>query len=89
MLYALSHGGLRFKAVAKAAGMVEVLRKVEKMGSERAREKVRRILEMMRVKEEDEEDVDWEELLDSGLGSRTWVRQRSGLGESTANSSEF
>ncbi|XP_061371498.1 U-box domain-containing protein 40-like [Gastrolobium bilobum] len=86
VMYALSHGGLRFKAVAKAAGVVEVMQKVEKMGSERAKEKVRRILEMMRGKDKEEEDVDWEELLDSGLGHRTRGRLSSGLDESTSNS---
>ncbi|OIW06684.1 hypothetical protein TanjilG_04080 [Lupinus angustifolius] len=89
VMYALSHGGLRFKALAKAAGVVEVLQKVEKVGSERAREKVRRILEMMRGKEEEEEDVDWEDLLDSGLGCRTRGRHCSELDDSNANSSEF
>ncbi|KAK7266199.1 hypothetical protein RIF29_18841 [Crotalaria pallida] len=89
VMYALSHGGLRFKAVAKAAGVVEVLQKVEKVGSERAREKVRRILEIMRRKESEEEDVDWEELLDSGLGCRSRGRHGSELDESIANSSEF
>ncbi|KAI4351503.1 hypothetical protein L6164_005869 [Bauhinia variegata] len=89
VLYALSQGGLRFKATAKAAGAVEVLQKAGKIGSERMKEKVKRILEMMRGKEEEEEDVDWEELLDSGLGSRSRVWHNAGLGESTANSSEF
>ncbi|XP_047173186.1 U-box domain-containing protein 40 [Vigna umbellata] len=89
VMYALSHGGLRFKAVAKAAGLVEVLQKVEKVGSERARHKVRKILEMMRAKEVEEEDVDWEELLDSGLGCRTRGRLGGGLDESSANSAEF
>ncbi|KAG5081979.1 hypothetical protein JHK84_052017 [Glycine max] len=89
VMYALSHGGLRFKAVAKAAGVVEVLQKVEKMGSERARRKVRKILEIMRTKEVEEEDVDWEELLDSGLGCRTRSRLGGGLDESSANSAEF
>ncbi|KAK7316401.1 hypothetical protein VNO77_35414 [Canavalia gladiata] len=89
VMYALSHGGLRFKAVAKAAGVVEVLQKVEKNASERAKHKVRKILEMMRAKEVEEEDVDWEELLDSGLGCRTRSRIGSGLDESTANSAEF
>ncbi|XP_028771131.1 U-box domain-containing protein 40 [Neltuma alba] len=82
-LYELSHGGLRFKAVARAAGVVEALKKEEKVGSERAREKVKRILEMMRVKEEsDEDDVDWEGLLDSGLSSLSRVCVSS---ESTVN----
>ena len=89
VMYALSHGGLRFKAVAKAAGLVEVLQKVEKVGSERCRYKVRKILEMMRAKEVEEEDVDWEELLDSGLGCRTRGRLGGGLDESSANSAEF
>ncbi|KAE9620061.1 hypothetical protein Lal_00040218 [Lupinus albus] len=87
LMHVLSHGGLRFKALAKAAGVVEVLQKVEKVGSERARVKVRRILEMMRGKEDEEEDVDWEALLESGLGCRTRGRQGSELDESVANSS--
>lgn len=87
-LYGLSHGGLRFKGLAKAAGAVEVLREVEKSGSERGREKARRMLEMMRGRDkEEEEEVDWEELLDSGLGSRT--RCQLGGGGSCVNSSEF
>ncbi|KAJ7974511.1 RING-type E3 ubiquitin transferase [Quillaja saponaria] len=89
VLYALSHGGLRFKALAKAAGVVDVLRKVENWGSERGREKVRRILEMMRGREEEEEDADWEELLDWGLGSRTRSRLGGVMSESSVNSSEF
>ena len=48
-LHALSQGGFRFKGLAKAAGAVEVLREVEDRGSERAREKAKRILEMMRT----------------------------------------
>ncbi|KAL2335612.1 hypothetical protein Fmac_016825 [Flemingia macrophylla] len=88
VMYALSHGGLRFKAVAKAAGVVEVLQKVE-VRSERGRHKVRKILEVMRAKEVEEEDVDWEELLDSGLGCRTRSRLVGGFDESTANSAEF
>ncbi|MED6175561.1 hypothetical protein PIB30_079548 [Stylosanthes scabra] len=72
VLYVLSHGGLRFKAVAKAAGMVEALEKVENgLGNQRAKEKARRVLEIMKGKEDEEEEVDWEELLDSGLSSRS------------------
>ncbi|KAM1323698.1 hypothetical protein PS2_044554 [Malus domestica] len=88
-LYGLSYGGLRFKGLAKTAGVVEVLREVEKKGSERAREKARRMLEMMRGKEKEEEEVDWEELLDSGFGSRTRCQPGGGLGGLSANSSEF
>ncbi|OIV90306.1 hypothetical protein TanjilG_13161 [Lupinus angustifolius] len=87
VMYALSHGGLRFKALAKDAGVVEVLQKVEKVGSERAQEKARRILEMLRVKEDEDEDVDWDALLESGLGCRTRSRQGSELDDSVANSS--
>ena len=54
-----------------------------------ARRKVRKILEIMRTKEVEEEDVDWEELLDSGLGCRTRSRLGGGLDESSANSAEF
>ncbi|KAL5742351.1 hypothetical protein ACOSP7_029083 [Xanthoceras sorbifolium] len=88
VLYGLSHGGLRFMGLAKAARMEEVLRKVERVAGERARAKVKRMLEMMkaRVEEGEEEEVDWEEVLESGLNSRT--RFRPG-GESSVNSSEF
>lgn len=71
-LYGLSHGGLRFKGLAKEAGAEEVLRKVEEQGSKRARVKARRILEVMRERDEEEEEVvDWEKLLNSGELSRT------------------
>ncbi|CBI34978.3 unnamed protein product, partial [Vitis vinifera] len=68
-LYALSFGGSRFKGLAKEAGAMETLMRVEKIGSERAREKAKKILEIMR--EKTEEGLDWEALLDSGLVSRT------------------
>lgn len=48
-LHALSQGGFRFRGLAKEAGAVEVLREVEERGSERAREKAKRILQMMRT----------------------------------------
>ncbi|XP_057983175.1 U-box domain-containing protein 40 [Malania oleifera] len=94
VLYGLSQGGLRFKVAAREAGAVEVLWKVEREGSERAKEKARRMLEMMKGKEkETEEEVDWEELLDLGLGlglsSRTRSRLGSVLGGSSVNSTEF
>ncbi|KAK4488482.1 hypothetical protein RD792_004246 [Penstemon davidsonii] len=63
--YGLSYGGLRFKGLAKEAGAEEVLRKVEETGSERGKEKARRILEVLREKDEEEEEIDWEELLNS------------------------
>jgi hypothetical protein len=85
VMYALSHGGLRFKAVAKEVGVVEMLEKIEKMKSEKANEKVKRILDMMSEKEVEEEEVDWEELLDSGFSCRPMSRQDSGLNVASVN----
>ncbi|KAM3363929.1 U-box domain-containing protein 40 [Capsicum galapagoense] len=64
-LYGLSHGGLRFKGLAKEAAAEELLIQVEEMGSQRAKEKARKILEVLRQKDEEEEEVDWEKLLNS------------------------
>lgn len=89
ILYILSHGGLRFKAVAKEIRVVEVLQKMEKMKSEKANEKVKRILEIMSEKEMEEEEVDWEELLDSGFSGRTMSRLNNKSDESNGNSNEF
>uniref|UniRef100_A0A5B6ZA21 RING-type E3 ubiquitin transferase n=1 Tax=Davidia involucrata TaxID=16924 RepID=A0A5B6ZA21_DAVIN len=84
-LYGLSHGGLRFKGLAKEAGLEEVLlRMAEKVGSERAREKARRMLEMMKGGDEEEEEVDWVELLNSGEVSQL----SCGTDVSGANSTE-
>ncbi|GMH07969.1 hypothetical protein Nepgr_009809 [Nepenthes gracilis] len=70
-LCALSHGGLRFKGLASAAGAEEVLRKmVEEVGcSKWARGKAKRLLEVFKAREE-AEDVDWEKVLDSGFPSQ-------------------
>ncbi|RDX95298.1 U-box domain-containing protein 38, partial [Mucuna pruriens] len=62
-LYALSHRSLRFKGLAKDARVVEVLKEVEETGTERAREKARKVLHMLRTVgdgdgEEDEEFFD-------------------------------
>ncbi|XP_022134051.1 U-box domain-containing protein 40 [Momordica charantia] len=90
VLFGLSHGGLRFKGLAKTAGAMEVFMAVEKTGSERAKEKAKRMMEMMKARDEEAEDVNWEELLDSGcFGSRTRCRLAAGMDRSTANSSEF
>ncbi|ESQ46994.1 hypothetical protein EUTSA_v10027705mg [Eutrema salsugineum] len=92
VLYGLSHdGGLRFKGLAMAANAVEELTKVERSGRERAKQKARRVLEVMRAKLEDDsspenEEVDWEELLNSGSVSRSQYRLGGGDG---VNSSEF
>ncbi|XWS40795.1 hypothetical protein CRYUN_Cryun17cG0026200 [Craigia yunnanensis] len=89
ILYGLSHGGLRFKGLAKAAGAVEELVKVERTGSEPARYKARRILEMLKGRsEEEQEDMDWEVLLDSGF-NRSRFRLGGGKDGSCVNSSEF
>lgn len=79
-LFGLSQGGFRFKAVAKAAGAEEVMEVVEKTtaGRGRASEKVKRVLEVLRGREEEEEEVDWEELLntESDEASRRTVSSR-------------
>ncbi|XWS32806.1 hypothetical protein CRYUN_Cryun22dG0021200 [Craigia yunnanensis] len=90
VLYGLSHGGFRFKGLAKAAEAMEELVKVERTGREPAKEKARRMLEMLKARnEEEQEDVDWEGLLDSGLMSRTRFRLDGGKNGSCVNSSEF
>ncbi|KAE8705259.1 U-box domain-containing protein 38 [Hibiscus syriacus] len=87
-LFALSHGSLRFKGLAKEARAVEVLREVEESGSEMAKEKARRILQMMRERKEDEnEEIDWEAALESGGFSRS--RYRVGKDDLCANSTDF
>ncbi|OWM90469.1 U-box domain-containing protein 38-like [Punica granatum] len=72
-LFTLSQGNFRFKSLLKEARAVELLREVEKTGSQRAREKAKRLLEMMRGREdvESRESVDWEAFLESGEVRRT------------------
>ncbi|MFQ6627431.1 hypothetical protein Gotur_006329 [Gossypium turneri] len=87
-LFALSHGSMRFKGLAKEARAVEVLRDVEERGSERAKDKAKRILQIMRDRKEDEDDeIDWEAALESGGLSRT--RYRVGKDDFAANSTDF
>ncbi|XP_051117242.1 U-box domain-containing protein 40-like [Andrographis paniculata] len=64
-IYGLSYGGLRFKGLAKEAAAEAALRRAEAAASERGKEKVKRILEVLRDKEDEEEEIDWEELLNS------------------------
>ncbi|KAL2514659.1 U-box domain-containing protein 40 [Forsythia ovata] len=60
----LSYGRLQFKGLAKEAGAEEILEKVEKTESERTKKKANRILEVLRGKEEEEdEEIDWVNLL--------------------------
>lgn len=92
-LYSLSHGSIRFKGLAKEAGVADALREVEERGSERAREKARRILQMMK-KERDDGDGPAEDsvgVLDSAGLSRTRYRLGGGgnAGLIGANSTEF
>lgn len=61
-LFGLSQGGFRFKGLAMEAGAEEVLKKLEKGLSERVREKARRILGMIKGRDE---GLDWEKLLNS------------------------
>ncbi|GMI68425.1 Plant U-box 40 [Hibiscus trionum] len=90
VLYGLSHAGLRFKGLAKVAGAVEELAEVEKKTSGPTRDKARKMLEMLkRGSEEEQEEVDWEALLDSGLTNRTRFRPGGGKDGSCVNSSEF
>ncbi|KAL8528261.1 hypothetical protein ACS0TY_005896 [Phlomoides rotata] len=64
-IHGLSYGGLRFKGLAKEAGAEEVLKKVDETASDRLKEKARKILEVMNEKDEEDEEIDWEELLNS------------------------
>ncbi|KAJ0775715.1 putative armadillo-like helical protein [Helianthus annuus] len=65
-LYSLSIGSMRFKGLARAARATEVLRVVEETGSERAREKAKRMLMILRERD-DEEGRDWDALLEGGM----------------------
>ncbi|XP_016468472.1 U-box domain-containing protein 40-like [Nicotiana tabacum] len=88
-LYSLSHGSLRFKGLAKEAKAAEILQTVVERGSERAREKAKRMLISMRGRykeEDDEEEVDWEGVLE-GRVSR--IQYRVGRTTHNLNSTEF
>ncbi|KAG6602455.1 U-box domain-containing protein 40, partial [Cucurbita argyrosperma subsp. sororia] len=91
VLLELSYSNLRFKGLAKTAGAMEVFMAVEENGSERLQEKVKRMMESMKVREEEAGNVNWEELLDSGSSSSSQTRCRlvAGMDRSSANSSEF
>ncbi|KAI9087613.1 hypothetical protein K1719_030483 [Acacia pycnantha] len=90
-LYGMSHGSLRFKALAKEARAVEVLREVEERGSGRAREKAKRMLQMMRGggEEDDENGGGSDEALDSGGLGRTRFRVGGGRNVNAANTTSF
>ncbi|KAL6175606.1 hypothetical protein ACLB2K_052245 [Fragaria x ananassa] len=94
-LYALSHGSMRFRGLAREAKAVEVLSEIEKRGSERAREKAKRLLMIMRGGgggRREDGGMDWEGVLDSGTGvGLGGTRYRVGPGRSlhAANSTTF
>ncbi|KAG6686665.1 hypothetical protein I3843_11G030900 [Carya illinoinensis] len=92
-LWALSQGSMRFRGLAKDARAGEVLREIEERGSERAREKAKRILQMMRGREEEEEAAaakPWEGVLDSSSGvSRNRYRVGGGRNMNGPNSTTF
>ncbi|CAI9112515.1 OLC1v1012974C1 [Oldenlandia corymbosa var. corymbosa] len=74
-LFLLSHGSMRFKGLAREARAAEVLQIVVERGSERAKEKARRILVALRGRDEEEDggEIDWEGVMRGGL-SRTRCR---------------
>ncbi|EOA15039.1 hypothetical protein CARUB_v10028396mg [Capsella rubella] len=94
-LFALSHESLRFKGLAKEARAVDVLKEVEERGTERAREKAKKILQLMRerVPEDEDEDgegsVDWDRVIDSNGSIRSRFRVGGRNRMFTQNSSGF
>ncbi|KAI4341416.1 hypothetical protein MLD38_026143 [Melastoma candidum] len=92
-LFALSHGNFRFKGMLREAGAVELLEEVERRGSERAREKAKRLLEITRERDSRmEENPDWENLLEPDESSRSqFAIPRGGGGRAIVNacSTEF
>ncbi|XP_038895164.1 U-box domain-containing protein 38-like [Benincasa hispida] len=89
-LYALSQGGFRFRGLAKEAGAVEVLREVEGRGSERAREKARRILQMMRTGGSGSVEIDGVVRHGLNTGGVSWTGGvGAGLNRYSTNTTKF
>ncbi|KAG6587493.1 U-box domain-containing protein 38, partial [Cucurbita argyrosperma subsp. argyrosperma] len=101
-LYALSYGSMRFKGLAKEAGAMEVLREIAERGSDRAREKAKKILERMKMRgtfnEDDDDEEEEEEEEDANGGESSFERgglrlsrYRNGGGRSprSANTTPF
>ncbi|KAF9663594.1 hypothetical protein SADUNF_Sadunf17G0067700 [Salix dunnii] len=63
VLYGLSHGGLRFKGLATAAGAVEVLMQVENTGNDRTKKMVKRIFKILT-------ETRMEEVLEDSVSTR-------------------
>uniref|UniRef100_A0A7N1A6W5 RING-type E3 ubiquitin transferase n=1 Tax=Kalanchoe fedtschenkoi TaxID=63787 RepID=A0A7N1A6W5_KALFE len=84
-LCALGQGSLRFNGMAREAGAAEVLsRVVERTKSERARERARQVLQMMRGRGEEEEEEGGggfgRRMFEGGTMSQTPLRQGYGGG---------
>lgn len=90
-LYALSHGSLRFKGLAKEARAVEVLREIEETGTERAKEKARRVLQMMKAlgDGDDQEGSEFDSLYESAGLTRTRHRVAGARDTNHVNSTTF
>lgn len=90
-LYALSHGSLRFKGLAREARAVEVLREIEETGTERAREKAKRVLHMMRAAGDgdDQDGYEFDSLFESGGLPRTRYRVAGARNNNLVNSTTF
>ena len=75
----------------REARAVEVLREVEERGSGRAREKAKRMLQMMRAggEEDDENGGASDEAFDSSGFSRTRFRVGGGRNVNAANTTSF
>ncbi|XP_077237888.1 U-box domain-containing protein 40-like [Tasmannia lanceolata] len=89
-LFALSQSGMRFIGSAKAAGASEVLKEVGERGSERAREKAKRMLVLLKGKRDEggEEEDEEEKVSDSVVTFRHGL-YRGGKNVPGANSTEF
>ncbi|KAI4319103.1 hypothetical protein MLD38_032744 [Melastoma candidum] len=80
-LFALSVGNFRFRGLLREAGAVEVLKEVERRGSERAREKGKRLLEITRERDSRMEgNPEWEKLLEPEGSSRSQFAIPGGRG---------
>lgn len=88
-LYALSHRSLRFKGLAKEARVVEVLKEIEKTGSERAKEKARKVLHMLKTVG-DGDGQQGDEVFDSaGLATRNRFRVGATRNHNLVNTTTF
>ncbi|KAK4800801.1 hypothetical protein SAY86_021288 [Trapa natans] len=67
-LFTLSQGNFRFRSLLKEANGVEVLKDVRKQGSQRAKDKAKRMLEMMSEREDRlrGRSLEWDLFLESG-----------------------